>query len=236
MIVPPASLASSFQTATTGNRRFFASAAAWICAIVLLATATGCRSVEVAVLAAADSSAKTVLVLPLDDRAPPSAVADYTIFGMTGGQASGPLICRPLANALKREQILQPLERQALYARMHQRKLRMEEVAILPAPDAIELAREAKADVVVIGEVHEYHTKWLLFLAWTRISFTVRALDTTSQEELWVASFRDTKIFGKDTRMLKAAARDIAAQLKAAFSAPSTPSRGPAREPAQARP
>ena len=108
---------------------------------------------------------------------------------------------------------------------MQQRKLGMEEVAILPAPAAIELAREARADVVVIGEVHEYHTKWLLFIAWTRISFTVRALDTTSQEELWMASFRDTKIFGKDTRMLKAAARDIASQLKAALRAPSTPGR-----------
>ncbi len=101
---------------------------------------------------------------------------------------------------------------------MSKQNLRLADLGLFERQQAIELARDLKADVIVTGKVHAYRNSWFFFVSLTTIEFHLWATDAASGEELWEARFRDAEIYGKDTDMLALAARKIGNKLKAGLA------------------
>ena len=182
---------------------------------VIITFLCGCSSVEVTV--AEDVSPRpvwTVLVLPLDDSGAAQAVADYTFYGRTGAQGSGPVIAREFKRALVAYEGFRHVERDALRRVMKEEKLKVADLAVLGAEGVCRVGRAVKAGMVVIGRVHACRTAWFLFIPRARVHLAMRGLDPETATEVWRAEAKGSATFSTDSQLAVELTEKIAAEVQ----------------------
>ena len=195
-----------------------------LCCVLLICGAAGCATIEVAATPLAhDAFGKTVLVLPLAERPAQYSAVDYTLFGKTGTQGSGPVVARAVARALASEGVARLVSREAVRKTMHHRNLKMPDLAALSVHQGTELSRDLGAEIVVMGEVEAYQTAWFLFVPRSVVAFSLRALETENGRGIWRARFRKGSFFKNERRLTTEGAKEIAVTLRSRFAASQTP-------------
>ena len=176
---------------------------ACVFAVLIGVGAAGCRSVNVRIAEDATQRASgTVAVFPLDDRRAENVATDFTVYGRTGGQGSGPVVSRQISRAFESCSDWRSVAQSDMTRMMREERLSLRDLAALDPDRACVLARRLKADVVVMGRVLTYRTSWFLFVPRSKVFFEARGLDTETCKEIWAATAGDSSFFRTESEIV----------------------------------
>lgn len=185
-----------------------------VCAL-LVALLAGCSTAEVYAARGlhAPDAQPMVLILPLYENPDEYGASDYTLFGRTGSQGSGLVVSRAVALSLKNH--LSVVSPEAIRLAMLQRGLQVADLAALADAAALELARELKADMLVLGQIETCRTTWFLFVPRSRVAFNLRAMYAQDGRSWWNARFEDASFSATERELAADGARRIIRLLNA---------------------
>lgn len=125
-----------------------------------------------------------VAVVYFDDTNCYHALRDYTLFGAAGCDRPGILVSRYMGRALHGRKLYDVIEEHDM------RRAINELVKQTPKPtdaDWVDLAHSLNADAVVVGDVEQYRSVWLLIFSTSNVTFNARCLDVHTGDTLWSA-------------------------------------------------
>jgi len=195
-----------------------------LCLVLLAAAAAGCGTLQVSIAPeVAPREGWTVWVLSFDDSAAPAAAADYTFYGRTGAQGSGPLLARTFATAFSQADGFQAADPAVIRRLMLQERLKPASLVSLSDDEACMLAAELGVDMVVRGRVLDYRCVWLVLAPKATVALEIRGLDARSGKTLWTAQLRRRRYFQRENRIASALAQETVAAIRARLAAEAAP-------------
>lgn len=188
--------------------------------IFLALAGAGCRTVSITPPGAFQArDVWAVAVFPLNDMAATRAADDYTLYGTTGAQGSGPLVGRELAFAFAQQKRFRLIPENALLDLMQSEGLTLADLAHLPDEKAAELGRKLNADMVVTGKVTDYCTFWILFVPHSKVTLDLRGVDPQTNQSLWGAHVGESSCLRSEREMVRVLARDVAMEVHQGLTA-----------------
>ena len=189
--------------------------AIWVaCTALGLALTAGCAPLEVSVARDAPRRANwAVTVFPFDESPAKDGASDFTLYGYTGAQGSGSVVARETAHAFEAVPAFSTVDRDTFQAVLREAGLALKDLTGLDDPASCALAREMKAEMLVLGRVRSYRTSWFLFFHKAKTDLSFRGLDPTTGGELWQGRVRRSRLFGSPQRLAAGSAARMVAEV-----------------------